>query len=54
MKINAEIVKQGGAPVGGDAIIEMGDTMVQGNGLLQKIATNTAPRPARARPPGTD
>ncbi len=42
------------APVGGDAIIEMGDTMVQGNGLLQKIATNTAPRPALARPPGTD
>jgi hypothetical protein len=42
------------APIGGDALIEMGDTAAQGNGLLKQIATNTAPRPALARPPGTD
>lgn len=42
------------APVGGDALIEMGDTAIASKGLLEQIATNTAPRPALARPPGTD
>ncbi len=42
-------------PVGGDALIEAGDValMERNNAMLERIAQNTAPRPALAKPPDT-
>jgi len=43
-------------PLGGDALIETADValMSEQNAILQRIANNTAPRPALARPAGSE